>query len=66
VSGFDLRVPPIHRAGGCNISLALGIDGDDLDAPVAAARSAARAHTPTMRVKVLFTRWFAADSAVVD
>ena len=30
VSGFDLRVPPIHRAGGCNISLALGIDGDDL------------------------------------
>jgi hypothetical protein len=36
------------------------------DAPVAAARSAARAHTPTVRVKVLFTRWFAADSAVVD
>ena len=30
VSGFDLRVPPIHRTGGSDISFAAGIDGDDL------------------------------------
>ena len=30
VRGLDLRVPPVHRAGGGDVSLALGIDGENL------------------------------------